>query len=643
MMPPPDRQETVTSRRVDLDGEVLGPLRGKLVTFAKRLVSWLPLLLPGVAIVGTDMVLRHAKLADLSTRGIYVYAATALLSCALWASLSAVAIHGRTFAKWTGLVLLGTLAVLAVGGQIYAYARYEAFLNDQSVLVGTSMMPSLRQQLWFDRFGFARTILPPLLFVIGLVFAMRRYARPHAGRVPFAMDVATVAIVIIAFCPPKEGDQDAPPDVLYLHGMGQLLRARWDHNECVERVHPGPRTPRPVPALVAHPAVPRDVLFVLTESVRASSTCVAYDPKCIYTPFSNAAAPNRIPLRQMRALDSTTAISLAIMWSGLLPTESRAELHSAPLIWEYAHAAGIDTAYWTSQNLLFGNSGAWLEGTPFDHHVNATQLDAEPTMETGADDGKLVAHVIGDLDNLKEPFLGVVHLSNTHFPYVIEDDPPFLPETSDSAPGSEVELKNRYQDAIYLQDRSVGQLIRAVRASRVGPRTVIVFLSDHGEQMHEKGGAGHTGSLYDPEIKIPAWVDAPEGTLTPGEEAHLRALSDTPLTSLDVLPTMLDLVGLWDAPPIEPMRQRMAGASLLRGGSPQSNAVVLTNCSELWMCAFKNWGAMQGSRKLIATQADSSWNCFDVVKDPGEMENLGPEACADLRTLAESTLHGHPF
>ena len=88
------------------------------------------------------------------------------------------------------------------------------------------------------------------------------------------------------------------------------------------------------------PKRPRDVLLVLTESVRASSTCVAYTPDCPFTPFSNAAAPNRLPLGQMRAVDSTTAISLAVLWSGLAPTESRAALHSAPLLWEYAHAAG---------------------------------------------------------------------------------------------------------------------------------------------------------------------------------------------------------------------------------------------------------------------------------------------------------------
>jgi len=346
----------------------------------------------------------------------------------------------------------------------------------------------------------------------------------------------------------------------------------------------------------------------------------------------------------MRALDSTTAISLAVMWTGLAPTEPRAAQHSAPLVFEYAHAAGYDTAYWTSQNLLFGNSGAWLDGLPLGHTVSATQLEEEPTMETGADDGRLVDYVLEDYGKLREPYFAVVHLSNTHFPYVIdEDDAPWKPESGASGPGYETEIRNRYQDSIYLQDRAIGRLIENVRSRPDGARTVIVYLSDHGEQMREKGAVGHTGTLFEQEIRIPIWFDAPPGTLTADERAQLSALADTHLTSLDVMPTLLDLLGLDGDPTIAEYGARMPGRSLLGGGSPTNEAVVLTNCSELWACAFKNWGAMRGNKKLIANQLSSAWSCFDVGEDPDEVDDLGASACGDLQSLAEGTLHGRPF
>jgi arylsulfatase A-like enzyme len=258
-----------------------------------------------------------------------------------------------------------------------------------------------------------------------------------------------------------------------------------------------------------------------------------------------------------------------------------------------------------------------VRGLPLDAHVSATQLDPDASLETGADDGKLVTHVLSEIGALKQPFLSVVHLSNTHFPYAIDDaDAPWQPQSAATGPGYEAEVLNRYRDSIYHQDRAVGRLLRELRASPLGASTVVVFLSDHGEQMREKGAVGHTGTLFEQEIRVPAWVDAPPGTLTSSEEASLRARADAPTTTLDVLPTLLDLAGLWDAPELAPFRATMPGQSLLRGGTPADRAVLLTNCTELWQCAFKNWGAMQGTRKLIAHQYDPAWSCFDVKDDP---------------------------
>jgi glucan phosphoethanolaminetransferase (alkaline phosphatase superfamily) len=385
--------------------------------------------------------------------------------------------------------------------------------------------------------------------------------------------------------------------------------------------------------------------MIVTESVRAQSVCIEYTPDCKYTPFSNAVVKHRIPLTQMRALDSTTAISLAVMWNGLLPTESRKDQHTAPLLWEYAHAAGLETAYYTSQHLLFGNSGTWLEGQPWTRHISATQIEQDATYEVGADDGKLVDYVLGDIGVLREPYLAVVHLSNTHFPYKIDtNDVPFAPQNEATGPGYETEILNRYQDAIYTQDKALGRFLRELGARPEAERTVIMYVSDHGEQMREKGAVGHTGTLFDPEVRIPFWVNAPPGTLTESELANLRSLAKTPVTHLDVFPTVMDLLGFWDAPELASMRSRIGGESLLRGGSSPDVPRVMTNCSELWACAFKNWGAIKGTKKLIAHQGDRAWNCYDIATDPGEEHRLDIAECSDLLPLAEGTPAGkRPF
>lgn len=610
----------------------------------RRIVGRALLLVPAAFVFTSDFTRRAPRLAHFAPKDVTFYAFGVLLSATFWGGLVVVASKRKGYSRVVALAMIALLALVLVGAQLYTHDRYSAYLDHRAVLVGTQMLPSVGQQLWFDRSTVLRALLPSLAVMLALPLLLRRFSPSRADMTGIALDTTLLALLFSLFVSPDRGAaQGTSPDVMYLSAMGQLARARWDHNETVERLHPGPRTPIELPALTATPARPRNVLFLVTESVRAQSVCLDYTKNCPWTPEANAALPERMALTQMRALDSTTAISIAIMWGGLPPTAKRDDFHRVPLLWEYAHAANIDAAYWTSQNLLFGNSGAWLGKLPVSHQVGATQLEANATYETGADDGKLVDYVLNDLDGMKEPYFGVVHFSNTHFPYKVDPKlSPFQPEAEATGPGYESHILNRYRDSIYLQDIAVGRLLRGIRARPESARTVIVFVSDHGEQMREKGAVGHTGTLFDPEVRIPFWVDAPEGTLTESERSSLTGLHETPVTSIDVFPTMLDLMGLHDEPKLEAFRKKTPGTSLLRGGSPTDRAQAMSNCTEIWACAFKNWGAIRGSKKLIAHQGDHQWNCYDTAKDPEELVPLDHGECADILPLAESQ-GGRPF
>lgn len=625
-------------------GGFRGP-RGKIRQ--RRWLARLLVVLTPVAVVAFDFVKRRLRILDFETRELVFYFASGVVGVLLWTCLLGAATRARGYGRWIVRAVVLVWAILSIGSQVYTFARYGAYMNHRAVLVGTSFLPSIGQQLWYDRWTFLKSLLPCILGAIFVPLLAAKLAPMRLrSRGWLCLDIAIVAAIVAAFVSPERGaEQGQPPDVMYVSAMGQLARARWDHNETVERVHPGPRTPDPVPPVTPRPARRRNVVMVILESVRAQSVCMEYSPDCKWTPFSNKAAPERLPLTQMRALDSTTAISLAVMWNGLYPTNSRKDQHTAPLIWDYMHAAGLESAYYTAQNMLFGNSGLWLAGSPWTRHISATQIEQDATYEIGADDGKLVDYVIGDIGKLKEPYLAVVHLSNTHFPYKVDpDDMPFTPQEEATGPGYENEILNRYRDSIYMQDKAVGRLVENMSKRPEASRTVIVYVSDHGEQMREKGAVGHTGTLFEPEIRIPFWINAPAGALTDEERAHLEELKNTPVTHLDIFPTLMDLMGIWDAPELANVRARSAGTSFLRGGSPSDRALAMTNCSELWACAFKNWGAIKGTKKLIAHQGDRAWNCFDVARDPDEKQALEMNECSDLLPLAEGTSAGRrPF
>jgi glucan phosphoethanolaminetransferase (alkaline phosphatase superfamily) len=606
---------------------------------------WAPLLLlvPILLVVLVDARIRGGRLLDLSPRYMASYAGAVIESGLMWGLLLYTASARRGAFRWVAAGLFVVLATVAMGGQIYFHRQYSIYLNLDATLFGTSLSSSVGGQLRADGKNFLMSSAPPLILGALLVWAGRRLLRPQR-RVPalLARVLVPAAVVAVFLIPCSYRKvQASTPDVIYFHAVGGLIK-QLTGVRTTAQIRPGVRTPPALPALVPAPTPKRNVVFILTESVRADTHCSAYAKECPNAPEANAAAPARFPLEQMRSNASTTAIQLAVLWSGLQPTESREALHSAPLLYDYARAAGLSSAYWTSHHMLFANSRLYVQDLPTEHQCGATDLEPLADIDLGGKDELLTARAKQEMPTLREPFLGVVHYGNTHVPYRVEPEAsPFQPSMVSKAPEDNEAYRNYYKNAVFLQDRTIGDMIRWIRSQPFGARTVIVFTSDHGEQFREHGQLGHTESIHEEEIHVPFWIDAPPGTLTDAEIAALTAARTALRFHTDVTPTILDLLGLWDAPGIAPQRAAMLGSSLIRPGNP-TPTLSLSNCSGIWGCAFRNWGMMRGPRKLEAREWDSHWNCYDVLADPREEHDLGPAACGDLPALAERVYGGLP-
>jgi membrane-anchored protein YejM (alkaline phosphatase superfamily) len=389
-----------------------------------------------------------------------------------------------------------------------------------------------------------------------------------------------------------------------------------------------------LPSLAPQPAKGRNVLLVLTESVRFDSVCVEHTQDCKLTPFTDRVAEGRLSLLELRSSASTTAISFSVLLTGLLPTETTEAIRSAPTLFDYARAGGYDTAYWSSQSPMFTSSRAFFASLPLSKRCVGSDLEP-PVDDAGADDALLTQKAKREIGTLREPWLAVVHYANTHFPYRVRGDEPFQPSTESKAPEDTAHFKNHYQNAIYAQDRTIADLLSAVRAGPAGAHTVVLFTSDHGEAFREHGQLGHTTSLFEEEIHVPGWIDAPPGVLTEGEREALVAAKHELAWHLDIAPTVLDLLGLSDAAALTPFRARMVGTSLLRR-ERTTTVLPLTNCTDTWGCGFRNWGAIKRSLKLEAREYDADWRCFNLAIDPGERHDLGADACGELKRAAEN-------
>jgi len=602
----------------------------------RALFAPLLLLVPSAVVLGMDLSRRSARLASLDGWHQGYYLASLTESVVVWSVLLHAASRRRGALRWLAAALFVIAFTFTVGGQTYFYSQYNAYLNLDVSLFASNFKDSIVNQLLADYGNYLRAKLPPLCIALTLIWLARRWLRAPRLRAR-TTGLLTPVLLAASFAIPAQHRhlQAAPPDVLYLNAVGGLIATQLGWSEQSNQMRPRARESLPVPTL--HPvATPkRNVLFVILESVRADATCIGYEPGCRRTEATNQLFPERYAFPQMRSMDSTTAVSLAVLWSGLGPAESRDNLHTWPLIFDYAHAAGFDTAFWTSQNMLFGNARLWVKNLGVSKFFSATDLDPTADLDMGAPEGLLADRVIHEFNTLREPFMAVVQLSNVHYPYYLDANgpAPFQPSTTSKAPEDNPYFKNFYQNAVYQQDQHLAKMLSYVRSTEAGKHTVIVYTSDHAEAFREHNQMGHTFSVFDEEIHVPAWIDAPPGTLTDEEARALRSKQQEYVFHVDLAPTILDLMGVDQNPSIAEYQARMPGHSLLRPAL-SDQPLLLTNCAGVWSCAFENWGIMQKNLKLESRAWDTGWKCHDVAKDPLELKNLDLRECGELVKLA---------
>ncbi len=622
-------------------GEPEPPWRSKRrrLRRARKAFGLFLLLAPVVAVVAIDASRRAELLGTFQGYYRWTYFGAVVESLVLWGTLLYAAARRSGWARWLAAALFVVGITFSFGGQAYFYSQYHAYLNVDVSVFASNFMDSVMNQLFADIGNYLKAKAPPLIAAIVMLVLARRVIRPR--RIPgiVACYVAPVLVIASFFIPTQHRHiQAATPDVLYLNAVGGLIRTQLGLTDQSNQLRPRARESLPVETLTGKPHSPRNVVLVILESVRADAACIDHDPECQRTGASNRLLPKRFGLNQMRSLDSSTAISLAVLWAGLLPTEDRETLHTWPLLFDYAHAAGWDTAYWTSQNMMFGNARLWVKNLGVSKFIAATDLDPTADLDMGAPEHLLADHVNREIGGLKEPFFAVIHLSNVHYPYHIDRDGPlpFQPWTTSKAPDENPYFFNYYQNSVHQQDLHVAKMLEHLRSTEPGKRTAVIYLSDHAEAFREHGQMGHTFSVFDEEIHVPAWVDAPDGILTDEQAKNLAAKKDAFVFQVDVAPTVLDLMGLWDEPSIAKYKTKMPGHSLLR---PEltTQALPMTNCAGVWSCAFENWGYMKQNMKLEARAWDRGWHCYDVAADPEESNPLPLGRCGELEGLAIKT------
>jgi choline-sulfatase len=175
----------------------------------------------------------------------------------------------------------------------------------------------------------------------------------------------------------------------------------------------------------------------------------------------------------------------------------------------------------------------------------------------------------------------------------------------------------------YIDDK-IGQLLAVLEATR--QTAIVVFLSDHGEMLGERG-MWFKMNFLDPSARVPLMIAAPG--LAPGR-------IDTPVSTLDLVPTLAALAGL-DLAGVMPWTEGENLVPLAQGQSGRG-PVAMEYAAEASVAPMV--ALVEGNWKYTRCAVDPE-QLFDLSADPGERVNrVGDPAAAEvlarMRTLADA-------
>ncbi len=182
-------------------------------------------------------------------------------------------------------------------------------------------------------------------------------------------------------------------------------------------------------------------------------------------------------------------------------------------------------------------------------------------------------------------------------------------------------------------DTAIGRLLDCVDSLGLADSTYLVFMSDNGGRATLPGAGdppvprnsplrGAKGSMYEGGIRVPFFVTGP------GVKAG--SVNRTPVTGLDILPTLADLAGYAGTLP-----ESVDGGSLrgvLGGGGsvPRERDILVFHQA----VARRAQSALRlGAWKIVKAWESGQVELFDLAEDVGESRNLARRRPGLVRTL----------
>ena len=260
--------------------------------------------------------------------------------------------------------------------------------------------------------------------------------------------------------------------------------------------------------------------------------------------------------------------------------------------------AGYATAGFVSAYVLRQQTG-FSQG--FDHYDDELPA-ASPELPLGQvqrPGASTVAAAVRWIEQApSEKLFAFVHIYEPHRPY----DPP-----------ERFTAGSPYDGEVNYSDEIVGQLLDSLRRNNLYDPATIVLLSDHGEGLGDHGEDEHGIFLYRETIRIPLVIKLA------GSRGGNRRVS-SPVQQIDLVPTILDLVGL-DVP--RNLRGRVLRPILDGTGPVARTGIYSESLSPRYHFGWSELYALTDDRYRFIRAPRNE--LYDVAKDPGERRSIASE------------------
>lgn len=174
-------------------------------------------------------------------------------------------------------------------------------------------------------------------------------------------------------------------------------------------------------------------------------------------------------------------------------------------------------------------------------------------------------------------------------------------------------LTANYYGLISMVDEGFGRILRALEESGQADNTIIVYTSDHGDMMGDHCMMGKL-VMYEGSIHVPLMVHVPW-------LSNQQTMFDGPISQVDLMPTLLDLMGQAAPAGVDGKSHRAALADPTKWA--RENVVVewhdfsdrRSDCRTV----------LTGDGWKLNVYRDDRLECFDLNTDPAELTNVAPE------------------